>query len=111
LLKDLVLKDDVFENSILVYTYNGGDIIETYCEKVGWPNVTHDGQIMYDNTFSRNKDKVIQLAFENAKAGVKINAENVEWAKGKLKEEEDYLVQAKKNLEKLKSVYPDHKES
>lgn len=42
---------DVFAASLPVFTTRDGELIETRCEEHGWPNLTHDGWLMYDNTF------------------------------------------------------------
>lgn len=55
-------KPDVFASSIPVYTYEDGVILEKMCEEPGWPNVTHDGCIMHENTYSTDKDKVVAWA-------------------------------------------------
>ena len=51
-LAELVAAEDVFERSIPVFTYEGGAIVEKQCEELGWPNVTHDGSMQFENTFS-----------------------------------------------------------
>lgn len=63
---------DTFATSILVYTYKGARIIEKRCEEPGWPNVTHDGEMMYDNTFSTDKNTVVGWAKANARAGLRL---------------------------------------
>lgn len=63
---DLLKTPDTFSRSVTVYTYEGGAIVEKQCEEPGWPNVTHDGIMMYDNTFSTNKEKVVEWAKRNA---------------------------------------------
>ena len=71
-LKELVISDDVFPpQSFTVYTYSGSKIIEKQCEEIGWPNVTHDGLIMYENTFSTDRAEVVAWAVRNAECGVK----------------------------------------
>ena len=55
LLKRLVQTSDTFAISIPVYTYNDGTIIEKRCEAPGWPNVTHDGDMMYENRYSTDR--------------------------------------------------------
>lgn len=65
LFAELFAQQDEFEQSITVYTYQDDKIIEKQCEHLGWPNTTHDGVIMYDNTFSTNKDVIIEKAKEN----------------------------------------------
>ena len=65
-LKELIDTPDVFERSIAIWTYNEGDIIEKQCETPEWPNVTHDGQMIYENTFSVDRSEVVEWAKENA---------------------------------------------
>lgn len=64
----LIQAPDTFATSLSVYTYSGAEIIEKYCEAYDFPNVTHDGVLMHDNTFSSSKDVVIGWAKRNAEA-------------------------------------------
>ena len=50
-LKRLIDLPDTFGELIPVYTYKGANVVKKYCEKPGWPNITTDGQLMYENTF------------------------------------------------------------
>ena len=54
------------KKSLPVYTYEGGEIIEHKCEAYGWPNLTDDGQVMYNNKFSSDRNEVVRWAKENA---------------------------------------------
>lgn len=48
----LLAKPDTFAASIPVYTWDASyAIVSHQCEELGWPNVTHDGALMYRNTF------------------------------------------------------------
>jgi hypothetical protein len=76
-LSELVAQADVFERSIPVFTYEGGDIIEKQCEQLGYPNVTHDGCIQYENTFSPDAGLVRTWAIDNAKAGIELMKESL----------------------------------
>lgn len=69
-LKQLVTSPDSFVASIPVYTYDGAEILEKQCEEPGWPNVTHDGLMMYENTFSTDREKVIEWAKRNCLARI-----------------------------------------
>lgn len=69
-LAELAAVEDHFERSITVYTYEGASILEKQCEELGWPNVTHDGLIQFENTFSADRAEVVEWAISNAKAGV-----------------------------------------
>lgn len=71
--RELAQAEDTFAVSIPVYTYDIYDearIIECACEELGYPNVTHDGQLMYNNTFSPDRAQVVKWAIENARAWV-----------------------------------------
>lgn len=61
-LKELVVTPDNFSASIPVFTYQGAEIIEKSCEVLGWPNVTHDGDMMYENTFFASREDAVEAA-------------------------------------------------
>src|SRR5688572_1181048 len=48
----LIEQEDTFSAEIPVFTWKGSEIVEKSCEKPGYPNLTHDGDLMYDNRFS-----------------------------------------------------------
>jgi hypothetical protein len=78
LLARLVSEEDTFANAIPVYTWEQGEILELECEELGWPNVTHCGRIMYENTFSTDRAETIRRAIKDAEAGVKAFCERAE---------------------------------
>lgn len=63
---------DSFSASIPVFTYQGSQIIEQACEEPGFPNVTHAGTMMYENTHSTNRDDVVRWALSSAQAGIRV---------------------------------------
>lgn len=69
---ELFATPDSFATSIPVYTYDGAQIIEKQCEEAGWPHVTHDGEMLYDNTSSTDKILVVRWAKQNARAGLRM---------------------------------------
>jgi hypothetical protein len=77
-LGELIETPDSFGDAIVVYTWNEDQIIEKKCEAIGWPNVTFDGELMYDNRFSTSRDEVIGWARENASYVVASFREGVE---------------------------------
>jgi hypothetical protein len=102
----LIQTPDEFTASIVVYTYEGGSIVEKVCETPGWPNVTHDGEMMYENTFSTDKATVIGWAKRNAAAAVKMTKENVVRAEEELKRVQKSLAVYLANAAKLETDYP-----
>ena len=106
-LKELILVQDTFNESITVFTYKDGVIIEKLCEKTGWPNVTHDGYMMHDNLYSTDKSQVVRWAKQNAAAGIEICSQSVLDAEKRLKELKEILTQQELNKKALDSSYPD----
>ena len=90
-LRSLVLQQDTFSESLAVFTYKDGEIIEQRCEKLDWPNVTHCGAMMYENTHSADKQQVVNWAKRNLDIGIK-------WAREQAVEDERKL---KATLERL----------
>lgn len=105
-LKELVLSPDSFDKAITVYTYDGGNILEKKCEELGWPNVTHDGQMMYENTFSDDKAKVVEWAKDCADRRIRDTRESVEEAERRLAECKDRQTKAEADRAKLEKDYP-----
>ena len=100
-LAELVAAEDAFERSIPVYTYEGGDIIEKQCEALGYPNVTHDDCMQFENTFSPDPGLVRIWAIDNAKAGIEWMTEMVERDQRELTAKVERLNQRKLDLAKL----------
>lgn len=106
-LRDLVLSPDSFALAFTVYTYEGGDVLEKRCEAYGWPNVTHDGAMMYENRFSRDKAKVVRWAKENAEAGIRLWKRRIEEIEEQISRCRSELAEDEANLAKLQADYPE----
>lgn len=63
--------EDSFENDIKVYTFEGSEIIEKKCEKFGYPNITHDGFLMYENTYFKTRIEAIEKALDYNNSSLK----------------------------------------
>jgi len=100
-LAELAATEDTFERSIPVYTYEGGSILEKQCEELGYPNVTHDGLIQYENTFSPDAGLVLTWAIDSAKAGVEWRREAVTHAEQMLADAKVSLAQREEDLRQL----------
>ena len=102
---DLINKKDNFQSSIPVFTYKNGEIIQKFCEQVGWPNCTHDGEMMYENTFSTDKEEVIGWAKKEAELRIEITKQNISRIEKKLNEMKEDLGNAELELLKIKENY------
>ena len=110
MLKRLVVTPDTFgETEITVYTYQGGEIVEKKCEEIGWPNVTKDGDLMYENTWSTDKAKVVERAKRNARIEIKMIKDRFSDIQKELSECEGRLLKAISNSAKLDADYPSTK--
>jgi hypothetical protein len=95
---------DTFKQSLTVWTYQDGRIVEKQCEEYGWPNLTHDGQIMYENTYSPDRSKVIEWARKNAAAGREWAVEHLEETRQKLKKAEEMLAESDAEIASLAAM-------
>ncbi len=80
---------DCFSASLPVWTYDGAKIIEQQCEERGYPNVTHDGTLQYDNFDTPEKAL--------AKA-------NIEWATRAVAEADERLTRLRNDLARSQDV-------
>lgn len=97
---------DQFSAFIPVFTYSGSKIIEKQCEQLGWPNVTHDGEVMYENMFSPDREQVVRWALNNLQQIVKFEKEVVSRMERELGEARAQLAKEEAGLAKLKADYP-----
>lgn len=70
-IQDIINGTDEIENPLPVFTVEKGQLIETFTDKYGWPNVTIDGHEMYDNTYFKTKKKAIEYGIKDSEAGIK----------------------------------------
>lgn len=98
---------DLFSADIPVYTYEGGQILEKRCETPGWPNVTHDGCLMYENTFFLEKADAIRRAKSHAAMTVQYARQSVERAQQELAEKRACLAQREAERAALEAEYPE----
>ncbi len=106
-LLELLNTPDTFEKCVTVYTYAGATILEKQCEEPGWPNVTHDGEMMYDNSHHTDKAKVVAWAKGNTDASIAAVTERLEEQRREIADREAYLAERKSNRAKLEADYPD----
>jgi hypothetical protein len=109
-LAELVAATDVFARSISVYTWKDAEIIEEHCEAPGWPNVTHAGHLMYENTWSTDKAEVVRWAKEDATARVKHLQQRLDELNQDIAEQERRIAVAISDAFRLAADYPDAKE-
>jgi hypothetical protein len=103
----LVQAPDVFSASIPVYTYKDGEIVEEFCETPGWPNTTHAGNMMYENSHSTDKEKVVSWAKRSAALETHYLNQDIIRREAELAEARTRLATAEAYRAKLDEDYPD----
>lgn len=107
-LRELFHQPDTFAASLPVFTYADSEIIEKQCEAFGWPNTTHDGALMYENTFFRTREEAVKAAKENAVAGISYYQRIVEERAEQLEKGRKDLRRIEAQLAKLEADYPEN---
>lgn len=95
----LIAQPDTFGDSITVFSAEDGKIKEQLCEEFGWPNVTHDGELMYENTHFLTRQKALENGLRNMKARIENVSGLVEEARQKLAELVAYQIEAQTHHE------------
>jgi hypothetical protein len=106
-MKKLIQAPDKFEASVTVYTYEDGQILERQCEEPGYPNLTHDGDLMHDNTYSTDRDTVVRWAKRSARLRSQMLHEEVARLEQDLEKMNQRLAEVEKNAKQLDDDYPD----
>lgn len=103
----LLEAEDCFSADLPTYTFEGGNIIEKRCEEAGWPNVTHDGCLMYDNRYFPDKSDAVRACRRDAEAGIRLLKQAIEDTEKKLAAQRQELSECEADLATLNAVYPD----
>ena len=99
--RELLAAPDVFAVSLRVYTYRGGEILEQWCECYDWPNVTHEGEMMYENSHHKERARVVKWARENAQAGIDLAERRLVELRGDVVRMEGRLAEYREDLRRL----------
>ncbi len=65
-LQEIIQAEDEYGPLTQVWTFKKGRVIKKYCEEFGWPNVTTDGERMYENTFFLSREEALERCRYNA---------------------------------------------
>ncbi len=106
-IKEIIEQDDVIESPVSVYTYDNGRIITKYAEKYGWPNVTHDGFLMYENQYFKTPHEAVEAGMENYKASIELWERSRLNVLDNLQKIDDGIAESKKYLNELLTLKPE----
>lgn len=75
---DIINGNDDLEEKITVYFFDENHIIqESYTDKLGWPNTTFDGKLMYDNVFFPTREEAVNNEISELKCSLDIYKESL----------------------------------
>lgn len=105
LFTELANKPDVIKHNIPVFHLAEDEmtLVKSHCEQEGWPNTTHEGVLMFENTFFTCPKNAIKHGIRNAEAGVSIFSRSMKQLKCELEEatiEREKCAVAQDTLEK-----------
>lgn len=69
-LRALIDEPDTFARNLPVFTIDRWAVKAELCEEYGWPNTTHSGAIMYENTYFRTRAEAYAYLLRDTKSGV-----------------------------------------
>jgi len=96
--------DDAIENPITVYTYRDEILVETVTDKIGWPNITKEGWLMYNNTFFTDKNKAINYALKEEQAYLEMLREQRKDLTNEIRKKSERISKRLRNIEVLESL-------
>lgn len=105
-IKELLAQEDNFSSNIKkVFRFKNGVIEEKLTEETNFPNVTHDGTLIYDNELFNNYSEALEKAVVNEKSSLSFLENDIKRLEKELLKTKLRLKESKnslKNLENLK---------
>jgi hypothetical protein len=103
-IKDIIEGKDEIENPLTVYTVQNGELKECITDEYGWPNVTDDGFLMYENQYFRTKEAAIQRGIDNLECQIISSKGLIDEYADKLKKYKDLIKESEKRMRELKEM-------
>ena len=91
----LLNEPDQFERSLPVYIVSDAKVIEEQCEVFGYPNLTHSGLLMYENTAFLDRAKADKYALGSLSRRIEIWVERKERLSNEIAELEQEIALAR----------------
>jgi len=100
----LISKNDIIKNAKPVWYEKNGIIIKSYCAHYGWPNTTHDGYMMYNESHFKTKREALDKAIGKINRQIKRLDSTIEEKINSLSEERRKRAIHKTNLNKFNKM-------
>ena len=103
-IKSIIAGQDELKNPLPVFSYKAGKIVESTTDEYGWPNVTVDGTLMYENVWFKTYAEALKYGLKNAEYAVKDWERNVSRRQEELAEGLAELAKAREQLESFEKL-------
>lgn len=104
-INEIINGNDEIENPIPVFEAHYGEVFEELTDKIGWPNVTHTGKIMYNNTHFATREEAVRVSIKEAECAINNRLEMVEEYKSKLEKALKQIDDYRKKINSLTTVW------
>lgn len=88
-IKNIIEGQDEIENPLPVFTVRDGKVVKSFTDQYGWPNITIDGDEMYDNTWFKTELEAINYGIQEYKAGMNMVQRTIDERRKELREFEE----------------------
>jgi hypothetical protein len=103
-IKDIIEGKDEIENPLTVYTVQNGELKECITDEYGWPNVTDDGFLMYENQYFRTKEAAIQRGIADLECQIISSKILIDEYVESLKKHKDLIKESENRMRELKEM-------
>jgi hypothetical protein len=103
-IKDIIEGGDEIENPLTVYAAQDGELKERVTDEYGWPNVTDDGFLMYENQYFRSKEEAIRRGIADLECQIISSKRLVDEYADKLVKHKDLIKESENRMRELKRM-------
>lgn len=101
-IKDIIEGKDDIDPKLPVYTVKKGKLVKSYTDEYGWPNITEDGELMYDNTYFKTRIEAIEYGIREYESGAEMSKRRIEQIEEDLKKWKGILNEEIEHVKHLK---------
>ena len=103
-IKEIIQENDVIDNPIPVYESRDGEVFSHVTDKIEWPNTTHTGRLIYNNTFFATRKEAVEYSMRECGYAIKMFSDNLVEQLKKVEEIRDEIKVYKDKLEFLNQM-------
>jgi hypothetical protein len=106
-IKSIIEGNDPTDGMFPVYSCDDGEVVERFADEFGWPHSTHDGVLMYNNTFFRTREEAIKYGIRDLSYGLESITESIEGKEEQLQSMKQRRDRYAESIKHLKAMLPE----